>query len=436
MNRPATASYTAAPSRADIQTAALSPAEIVATATTIAETQLPSGLIPWFDGSHADPWNHTEAAMALTVGGFFAEAQKAYDWLAAEQLPSGAWHQYYWADPARSSAKSAKSLAKDTRSRAAEAKAAPRNRHLRHVQLGRTPGTTAEAKATPRSPFARGTAKSARTGARTAVKDDKLDTNCVAYIATGVWHYFLSTGDRGFLEELWPVVHNAIEFVCDAQTPRGEIHWARHADGKYWPFALLTGSSSISHSLECALKLAAAVGEERPRWQEALDRLRPVIAKVPEAFAPKKRWAMDWYYPVLSGALTGQEARKRLQGGWEKFVMEGKGVRCVADKEWVTAAETAECAIAHFIAGEPETAKELLGWTNHLRASDNRYWTGMAYPDQVHFPAEEKTTYTAAAVILAADVIGADDLDSTDTSNDKKNTAWQAGTTRQIWLPL
>ena len=395
MNRPATASYTAVSQQTDTQTAALSPSEVVATATTIAETQLPSGLIPWFDGGHADPWNHTEAAMALTVGGFFAEAQKAYDWLAADQLPNGAWHQYYWADPAK--------------------------------------GT------------ARGTARSARTGAKTAVKDDKLDTNCVAYVATGVWHYFLSTGDRGFLEELWPVVHNAIEFVCDAQTPRGEIRWARHADGKYWPFALLTGSSSISHSLECALKLAAAIGEERPRWQEAQDRLRPVIAKVPEAFAPKKRWAMDWYYPVLSGALTGQEARKRLASGWEKFVMEGKGVRCVADKEWVTAAETAECAIAHFIAGETETAKELLGWTNHLRASDNRYCTGMAYPDQVHFPAEEKTTYTAAAVILAADVIGtdgyataADDLDSTssDTSSGKKSTAWQAGATRQIWLPL
>ena len=415
MNRPATASRTAAPPQNDTRAAALSPAEVVTTATTIAETQLPSGLIPWFDGGHADPWNHTEAAMALTVGGFFAEAQKAYGWLAAEQLPNGAWHQYYWADPSRSAAKSVKSVAKDTK------------------------GRTAEAKAAPRSPFARGTAKGARTGARTAVKDDKLDTNCVAYVATGIWHYFLSTGDRGFLEELWPVVDNAIEFVCDAQTPRGEIHWARHADGKYWPFALLTGSSSISHSFECALKLASAIGEERPRWQDAQDRLRSVIAKVPEAFAPKKRWAMDWYYPVLSGALTEQESRKRLQEGWAKFVMEGKGVRCVSDKEWITAAETAECAIAHFMAGEAETAKELLGWTNHLRDSDNRYWTGMAYPDGVHFPAEEKTTYTAAAVILAADVIGADDdvsgangLDSTS----HKSTAWQAGATRQIWLPL
>lgn len=383
MNRPATTSYTTAPLRTDSQTAALSPAKVVATATTIAETQISSGLIPWFDGGHADPWNHIEAAMALTVGGFFAEAQKAYGWLAAEQLPNGAWHQYYWANPARS------------------------------------------------------TAKGARTGAKTAVKDDKLDTNCVAYVATGVWHYFLSTGDRGFLEELWPVVDNAIEFVCDAQTPRGEIHWARHADGKYWSFALLTGSSSICHSLECALKLAAAAGEERPRWQDAQDRLSSVIAKVPEAFAPKERWAMDWYYPVLSGALTGQEARKRLREGWEKFVMEGKGVRCVSDKEWITAAETAECAIAHFMAGEAETAKELLGWANHLRDSDNRYWTGMAYPDRVHFPAEEKTTYTAAAVILAADVIGAGEAETGSLGNTgNESTVWQAGATRQIWLPL
>ena len=35
----------------------------------IAAIQLPSGMIPWSPGAHADPWNHSEAVMALAVGG-------------------------------------------------------------------------------------------------------------------------------------------------------------------------------------------------------------------------------------------------------------------------------------------------------------------------------------------------------------------------------
>ena len=41
----------------------------------------------------------------------------------------------------------------------------------------------------------------------------------------------------------------------------------------------------------------------------------------------------------------------------------------------------------------------------HLRDADGGYWTGYVYPDDVNWPAEH-TTYTAAAVILAADALG------------------------------
>ncbi len=33
-------------------------AQIRDTAAHIADWQLPSGMIPWFPGGHADPWNH------------------------------------------------------------------------------------------------------------------------------------------------------------------------------------------------------------------------------------------------------------------------------------------------------------------------------------------------------------------------------------------
>jgi len=51
--------------------------ELRQTVDAIAEWQLPSGMIPWFPGGHADPWNHVEAAMALTLGGRHAEAVQA-----------------------------------------------------------------------------------------------------------------------------------------------------------------------------------------------------------------------------------------------------------------------------------------------------------------------------------------------------------------------
>ena len=47
----------------------ISAAELERTVQSIVDWQLPSGMIPWFPGGHADPWNHTEAAMALLIGG-------------------------------------------------------------------------------------------------------------------------------------------------------------------------------------------------------------------------------------------------------------------------------------------------------------------------------------------------------------------------------
>jgi len=237
------------------------------------------------------------------------------------------------------------------------------------------------------------------------VEDDKLDTNVCAYVATGVWHHWRCTGDEGFLAAMAPVVARAIDFVLSLQTPRGEILWATRPGGEPWPYALLTGCSSTVHSLRSAVALAQACGEERPDWELAAVRLAEVVAQRPDAFAPKDRWAMDWYYPVLAGVVTGPAARARLAERYARFVLPGRGVRCVDDADWVTAAETAECAIAHAAAGRHDTARELLALTRAHRRPDGSYLTGLAYPDAVAFPADETSAYTAAAVILAADAL-------------------------------
>ena len=237
------------------------------------------------------------------------------------------------------------------------------------------------------------------------VEQDKFDANCVAYVATAVWHHWLLHRDRGFLEDMWGVVEAAIEFVLELQTPRGEILWARHADGTPWSFALLTGSSSICHSLRCAIAIANELDQQRPDWELSAARLARVIRDEPDAFAPKHRWAMDWYYPVLCGVIVGDAGRERLAERFEAFAMDDRGIRCVSDRPWVTAAETCECMMAHLVVGEVETAARLFREAQTLRESDGRYWTGIVYPDEVHFPGGEQSTYTAAAIILGADAL-------------------------------
>ena len=314
----------------------LTSAEVAATADAIEACQQPDGLILWFDGGHADPWNHVEAAMALASAGRHAAAERAYDWLAANQHPAGSWHNYYTAH-----------------------------------------GT----------------------------KDAKVDTNCCAYVAVGVWHQWLATGNRGFAEAMWPTVARALDFVTGLRTASGHIPWAVHANGTPWPYALLTGSSSIVQSLRCGLALAGLLGHERPEWQRVAQRTVYQIRHQPEGFEPKDRWAMDWYYPVLCGALDGAQARAHLAAGAPKFLYGDHGVRCVADQPWVTAAETCECALAYLRAGDEAAARRLVAATDTLRTADGSYFTGRVVPQDKTFPHKERSSYTAAAVLLAADAL-------------------------------
>ena len=114
---------------------------------------------------------------------------------------------------------------------------------------------------------------------------------------------------------------------------------------------------------------------------------------------------MDWYYPVLTGAVTGEAAKARLADGWPTFAMDELGIRCVSDEPWVTASETAEAALAFAAIGDFATAGDLLRWTRHHRLDHGAYLTGLVHPDRVVFPPDEHSSYTAAAVVLAADAI-------------------------------
>jgi len=52
-----------------------------------------------------------------------------------------------------------------------------------------------------------------------------------------------------------------------------------------------------------------------------------------------------------------------------------------------------------------DAARELFTAAQGLRLPDGSYWTGMVFPDRVTFPDQETTTYTGAAIVLAADAL-------------------------------
>jgi hypothetical protein len=230
------------------------------------------------------------------------------------------------------------------------------------------------------------------------------DANFCAYAATGVWHHFLATGDCQFLARAWPLLEAAIECVLTLQQPGGEVWWARDAAGEPWPGALLSSCSSIHKSLECAVASATVLGHSRPRWREARRALGHAIRERPDAFEPKTRWAMDWYYPILGGAIRSGQADGRLAERWRAFVVEGLGVRCVADRPWVTVAESCELVLALDAIGRRAEARILFGWLAALRGPGGHYWTGVTYPDAVLWP-DERPTWTSAAVLLAGDAL-------------------------------
>jgi hypothetical protein len=310
------------------------------TIASIVDAQLPSGEIPWSPGNYADPWDHVEAAMGLSIGGEWDAAERAYCWLRERQLADGSWWAAYRED-------------------------VPDN-------------------------------------------CDRRESNFVAYVATGVWHHFRVTGDREFLASMWPMVDAAIGFVLKLQSPQGDIDWAVDGEGKPKSDALVTGCSSIYKSLECAHNIAVTLGEARPQWLEARARLGDALRNRPERFdrswESKSRYSMDWFYPVLTGVISGPAARERLAARWSEFVEPGMGCRCVVEEPWVTVAESCELVMALLAAGDHARAVELYSWLHQWRSDTGDYWTGYQFVQELLWP-DERPTWTAGAVLLAADAL-------------------------------
>ena len=350
----------------------LSPEQLAATGAWLLAQQKPSGEIPWSAGDKMDPWDHVHSAMGLTVAGHHEAARRAFRYLARTQTPTGGW-------------------------------AAERRR-------GR-------------------------------VNNRSLEAHHAAYPASGLWHFHLASGDTDFLAKMWPTLERAIDMVAAMQQPCGAIAWAFNPMGELCPSPLLTACSSIYGSLVCAIRIAERLGHERGAWTAALEGLGGVLCDNISRFddvdlpEPPGRYSMDWYYPVLGGALRGKAARERLLDPLEveKFITEGVGCRCVADTHWYTVAEASELVLALDACGLKNRAEQILSWMQPLRDEEGAYFTGITHPQRIIWPDGHRTAWTAATVLMAADALAGDSATSSffrdlDQFSTDRETARPTGT--------
>ena len=228
------------------------------------------------------------------------------------------------------------------------------------------------------------------------------------YISVAALHYFKIFSDKDKLFELWETIQSAIDFSIDLQNSNGTIPWSVDKNNQIENDFLLTGSSSILKSLECAIAISKILDlDSNEKWTKSYESLAYAIRN-PEGLFDKttdrSRFSMDSYYPIISGVLLDYEKEKYIKKIFKDFYVEGIGVKCVVDEPWVTVAETSEFIISLVISNELEEAKKILVEVMNISDSNDIPYMGWQYVENIFWP-EEKPSWTAAALILAADSI-------------------------------
>ena len=140
------------------------------------------------------------------------------------------------------------------------------------------------------------------------VEDASGETNMCAYLAVGVWHHWLLRRDEAFVERMWPVVDGGSTSWSALQLPSAASPGRRRGtDGpastatRCWP-----ARRASTRRCAPAWRIAELLDEPQPDWELAGGRLGHALREHRDRFLDKATFSMDWYYPVLGGAVRGR----------------------------------------------------------------------------------------------------------------------------------
>ena len=194
-------------------------------------------------------------------------------------------------------------------------------------------------------------------------------------------------------------LENIFEVLDDFKDEDGYFYWAKDSNG-YSDNSLITASMSIFLSLVAKDKSFPKFNTEM--WQETFNR----------DGVDRSRFSMDFYYPFLAGIKNN---KKEFLDLLDNYYVKGLGVKCVAEEPWVTIAESSECVISALIHDNENIAKQIFNDIQQFQNKDGIFPTGYQYDMEIFWP-EENSTWTNAAVIIAAHALSFYDLNSNESS--------------------
>ena len=242
----------------------------------IKSVQLKSGAIPSNKDRSHDPWDHIESIMGLNFAKEIEASKLAFSWLIKNQNHDGSWYSKY------------------------------------------------------------------QDGIPT---EKNKPTHFAPYIAVAALHFYKIFLNKEFLETLWPSIELALNFALKLQTKNGTIPWSIDENGEVEEDYLLTGSSSILKSIECGIAISNILKNQNniTNWSKSYNLLSQAIREPSGKFdllKDRKRFSMDWYYPILSGCLDDDKKNSYIDKVLRDFYIKDIGIKCVIEEPWVTVAET------------------------------------------------------------------------------------------------
>ena len=306
----------------------------------IKSIQLESGAIPSNDDGSHDPWDHIESIMGLNFANEYESSKLAFDWLIKNQNQDGSWFSKYMDD--------------------------------------------------------------------IPIEKNK-PTHFAPYISVASLHFYKIFSDKEYLEYLWPSIESAINFSIKLQIQNGTIPWSVDKNQKIEEDFLLTGSSSILKSIECGIAISKIIKSTKnlEDWNNSYELLSKAIKNPSGKFdllKDRKRFSMDWYYPILSGCLNDNQKFFYVDKVFKDFYIKEMGIKCVIEEPWVTVAETCEFIICLMISGREEDAKKLLKDVINISDINGVPYMGWQYEENIFWPLE-RPSWTSAALIIAADSV-------------------------------
>ena len=185
------------------------------------------------------------------------------------------------------------------------------------------------------------------------------------------------------------MVERAIDFVLRWQRRDGSITLVARRVGRSRGLRAVDRLVVDLPRLRCAIALAERAGQGAP----GLGAGRAAASGTPSRTTPALLRPEARVRDGLVLPDAGRRARAATAGasawwtGWDTFVIEGRGVRCVSTGDWVTAAETAECVLALDALGHGRRRRSAVFAAGQgLRLPDGSYWTGMVYPEEDDVP--------------------------------------------------